>query len=406
MPESSIKKYSPLVSERPPGKTVWRSGTFISRPNRFTLILKDREPFRAYLPNTGRLEEFCTRTARFHAVPFDSARFRWRAVSSSLGGSPVLIDTVSMNCVGSMLIRLGHVPELRLLAERATGSREIPKAALQSEKKLGRSRFDHYLKIGEAEAVVEVKTCTLVHRSTGLFPDAPSARAVMHIEHLRSLARSGMTAVMIFIIPGPEATGLIPNFHTDPVFASMLAEASGEVVFRAFRVGLLDPVTVDPSDVTEVPVMLDRARGAKDRGSYVIVLHNVERSRIRVGALGEIGFEPGYYVYVGSGMGGLDGRIKRHGMLKKKHRWHIDYIAPRPMKIVKSYPIRREDRIEGPLASRMNALCNGRVRGFGASDSAHASHLFYFYDPPHENERFISALLDFKTFTGDGSPNG
>jgi len=48
------------------------------------------------------------------------------------------------------------------------------------------------------------------------------------------------------------------------------------------------------------------------KGTYVLILILPERKKIDVGALGEINFEPGYYAYVGSALGGMEGRIGRH----------------------------------------------------------------------------------------------
>jgi Uri superfamily endonuclease len=65
-------------------------------------------------------------------------------------------------------------------------------------------------------------------------------------------------------------------------------------------------------------------------GTYALVMRCSFRRRVRIGALGTVATEPGYYVYVGSafGPGGLRARIARHVGVKKKKRWHIDYLRP------------------------------------------------------------------------------
>jgi len=64
-------------------------------------------------------------------------------------------------------------------------------------------------------------------------------------------------------------------------------------------------------------------------GLYCLVLRSLRPAHVSVGSLGECGFEPGIYVYVGSarGSGGLRSRIRRHLDRRKPRRWHIDYLT-------------------------------------------------------------------------------
>ncbi len=47
---------------------------------------------------------------------------------------------------------------------------------------------------------------------------------------------------------------------------------------------------------------------------------------IEIGALGRSTIERGTYVYTGSAMRNLSGRVERHRRKDKKLRWHIDYL--------------------------------------------------------------------------------
>jgi hypothetical protein len=60
------------------------------------------------------------------------------------------------------------------------------------------------------------------------------------------------------------------------------------------------------------------------RGIYALVLRLTGgRARLRVGALGVLSFEPGYYCYVGSARRGLKARLQRHlRRSRKKKHWH------------------------------------------------------------------------------------
>jgi sugar fermentation stimulation protein A len=174
------------------------------------------------------------------------------------------------------------------------------------------------------------------------------------------------------------------------------------VLYRALTFRLPDPVSVDMDSVREIPIRMDLVRSLKTgHGTYLLVMRREgpQSVRVRVGALGEIELNPGYYVYVGSGMGALEPRIRRHMSTRKKQYWHIDYVTPQHLKPVRYYLIRRNDRIESALADRLRSIASHRIAGFGASDSPADSHLFHFSEPPYQNRAFIDTILDFRTMT-------
>jgi len=61
-------------------------------------------------------------------------------------------------------------------------------------------------------------------------------------------------------------------------------------------------------------------------GTYMLILRAPRAASVRVGSLGDVSVEPGWYVYVGSAMGGLWQRVRRHLASEKPLRWHIDYL--------------------------------------------------------------------------------
>lgn len=112
------------------------------------------------------------------------------------------------------------------------------------------------------------------------------------------------------------------------------------------------------------------------RGTYALLLRFDSRRTIRVGALGELDFEPGLYCYIGSAMGGLDSRLERHLSSEKRMRWHIDYltVCADGMEAWESHP---DPVAECDLASEA-ARC-GMIpvhKGFGCYDCRCATHLF------------------------------
>ena len=138
----------------------WREASFLARPNRFTLILKSggRE-LRAFIPNTGRLEEYLVEGGVFYLTTSPTEKFTYRAVSTYYQDSHVLLDTWKINDLAEALIRGKKLP----------GYGDVVK--IRRERPLGEIRPEFLLGEGDGKTrLLEVKTCTL-------FPDAPSARA-------------------------------------------------------------------------------------------------------------------------------------------------------------------------------------------------------------------------------------
>ncbi len=118
------------------------------------------------------------------------------------------------------------------------------------------------------------------------------------------------------------------------------------------------------------------------RGSYQLVLRLDRKLRIKIGKKGEYDFPPGYYIYTGSALNGLEGRIRRHLSRRKKNFWHIDYLLPhcRILSII-PYSKNRSNRLtECRLNARLLKKKNSQVvvKGFGSSDCMCPSHLVYF----------------------------
>jgi sugar fermentation stimulation protein A len=64
-----------------------------------------------------------------------------------------------------------------------------------------------------------------------------------------------------------------------------------------------------------------------DSGLYVFLMRLRTADFIQVGALGRFHFAAGWYLYVGSASRALHKRVERHWSLKKKVRWHMDYLS-------------------------------------------------------------------------------
>ncbi len=132
----------------------------------------------------------------------------------------------------------------------------------------------------------------------------------------------------------------------------------------------------------------------------MIVLENREKCNIRVGALGIIEFDRGFYAYIGSmfGPGGLESRIRRYFLGGRKH-WHVDYILDY-MRIIEVFVL-PEKHYESFLANTtIRGLKFKFIKGFGCSDRKQdVSHLLYFREE-YELERFRKFIrsIGFKVF--------
>jgi Uri superfamily endonuclease len=114
-------------------------------------------------------------------------------------------------------------------------------------------------------------------------------------------------------------------------------------------------------------------------GTYALVLRSPSKATVRVGRLGCIALDPGYYVYVGSafGPGGVRARVSRHFREQKPRHWHLDYLrdCTRPVGAWYSHDSRR---LEHAWAQSLAALPGlSAIANFGCSDCSCQSHLFY-----------------------------
>jgi sugar fermentation stimulation protein A len=113
-------------------------------------------------------------------------------------------------------------------------------------------------------------------------------------------------------------------------------------------------------------------------GSYLLLMKLNQAREVRIGKLGHLKFKPGYYVYVGNAMGGLEQRITRHFRREKKLRWHIDYLTAIADKIL-AIAIPSKNKLECKIARKLE-IFEG-IESFGCSDCKCKTHLFYFRNP-------------------------
>lgn len=98
---------------------------------------------------------------------------------------------------------------------------------VRPETKYGKSRFDFYLETEVDKIFMEVKGVTLEENGVVRFPDAPSERAVKHVEELIQACTEGYKAYIVFVIQMKGVKYFAPNEDTHPEFAEVLRKAAG-----------------------------------------------------------------------------------------------------------------------------------------------------------------------------------
>jgi len=111
------------------------------------------------------------------------------------------------------------------------------------------------------------------------------------------------------------------------------------------------------------------------KGSYLLLIGLPEKQTMKVGRLGAIDFSAGYYVYVGSALGGFKPRLNRHLRKDKQSKWHVDYLLQRAS--LESIIIcETNERVECAIAQELS-LRFKTIPRFGSSDCNCPGHLFF-----------------------------
>lgn len=189
-----------------------RSGTFISRPNRFIAVADiGGSQEICHVKNTGRCKELLIPEAKVILQEFDSEarKTRYDLTAVYKGDRIVNIDSQAPN---------------KVFAEWAAkyfGKGSVIKA----ECKYGNSRFDFYIENGERRIFAEIKGVTLEKGGVAMFPDAPTERGLKHVNELCECVKNGYEAYIFFIIQMSGVKYFTPNRETHPQFAEALERA-------------------------------------------------------------------------------------------------------------------------------------------------------------------------------------
>lgn len=219
-------------------------GKFISRPNRFKAYVElNGEEELVHVKNTGRCAELLKAGATVYVQKSDKEerKTKWDLIAVEKGERMINMDSQIPNQVVKEWL------EKENLFENIT--------CIRPEYTYGNSRFDLYVEAGEQKIFIEVKGVTLEEDGVVRFPDAPSERAVKHVEELQKAVKDGYEAYVFFVIQMKDVRYFTPNRQTHPEFAEALAEAERNgVKILAYDCS----VTEDSIELgKEVPVVLE-----------------------------------------------------------------------------------------------------------------------------------------------------
>ncbi|MHA1814426.1 MAG: DNA/RNA nuclease SfsA [Candidatus Heimdallarchaeaceae archaeon] len=187
----------------------------IKRPNRFLAYVKlegSQEEVKAHVPDPGRLKKLLYPNAEL-------------VVRKEKQGDRKTSYTVTGVKFEDIWVNIQSILSNKLFEEEY---KKIPffkhYEIIRREYTFGGSRFDFLMKNTKTseEALVEVKSSTLVKNGRALFPDAPTTRGTKHMKELTKALGQGFISIIIFIIKREDASSLSPNESIDPKFSKEL----------------------------------------------------------------------------------------------------------------------------------------------------------------------------------------
>lgn len=188
---------------------------FLERPNRFIAYteLNGRKET-VHVKNTGRCAELLVPGVSVYiqrsANP--DRKTKWDLISVEKGERMINMDSQIPNRLVEEWIRGGHL------------FRDV--TLVRPETTYGNSRFDLYVEAEGKRIFIEVKGVTLEENGVCRFPDAPSERAVKHLEELILAKQEGYETYVFFVIQMKDVRYFTPNTDTHPAFAEALRRAA------------------------------------------------------------------------------------------------------------------------------------------------------------------------------------
>lgn len=188
---------------------------FIERPNRFIAYVDIAgRRTKVHVKNTGRCRELLRDNATVYLEKSDNPE------------RSTAYDLVAVNKDNRLINMDSNAPN-KVVGEWLTaGGLYSDVSLVRPETAFGNSRFDFYVESSSGEkAYIEVKGVTLENDNVAAFPDAPSERALKHVEELIEAHKQGYEAYLIFVVQMNNISHVEPNWRTQPAFGRVLQKA-------------------------------------------------------------------------------------------------------------------------------------------------------------------------------------
>lgn len=186
----------------------------MERPNRFIAYAElNGKKETIHVKNTGRCAELLRPGAVIYVQESGNParKTKWDLIAVEKGDLLINMDSQIPNRVVQEWIEAGNLfPDVSLVRPETT---------------YGNSRFDLYVEAGEKKIFIEVKGVTLEDNGVCRFPDAPSDRAVKHLEELIRAKKEGYETYVFFVVQMKGVSYFTPNTDTHPAFAETLKKA-------------------------------------------------------------------------------------------------------------------------------------------------------------------------------------
>lgn len=194
-------------------------GRFLNRPNRFIAHIEiDGKEEVVHVKNTGRCQELLTPYATVYVQKAENPerKTQWDLIAVEKNHRMINMDSQITNYVVKEWIEQGNLFENVSL--------------IKSEVTYGNSRVDLYVEADGKKIFIEVKGVTLEMEDVVKFPDAPSERAVKHVEELAKAVKEGYESYIFFVVQMKGVNYFTPNKVTHQAFADALLRARDEGV--------------------------------------------------------------------------------------------------------------------------------------------------------------------------------
>lgn len=236
---------------------------FLERPNRFIAYVDIAgKRTKVHVKNTGRCKELLQETATVYLEESDNKE------------RSTAYDLVVVDKAGRLINMDSNAPNKVVGEWLEAGGLYEDVSLVKPEKTYGNSRFDFYVESASGKkAFLEVKGVTLEEDNVAAFPDAPSERAVKHVEELITAHQEGYEAYLVFVVQMKGVVRVEPNWSTQPAFGEALRRARKEgvkllsydclVEQDSLQIDEAVPVVIDSLDRIAEPLLAWYDRGRR-----------------------------------------------------------------------------------------------------------------------------------------------